>query len=78
MTLLARAAILAIRRYQRAGGGKGLLLVDCDFEPSCSEYARQAIERFGLLRGLRLALSRLGRCDGRNGHHRVADPVPKG
>jgi uncharacterized protein len=77
MTPFARAAILAIRRYQRAGGGRRLLLVDCDFEPSCSEYTRQAIERFGLLHGLRLGLARLRRCDGRNGHHRLPDPVPE-
>jgi uncharacterized protein len=77
MSPLARAAILAIEHYQRAGGGRGLLLVACDYEPSCSEYSRQAIERFGLVRGLRLGFARLRRCDGRNGHHPVADPVPE-
>lgn len=34
----------------------------CRFSPSCSEYARQAIVRYGLLRGGLLALWRLGRC----------------
>jgi putative membrane protein insertion efficiency factor len=34
----------------------------CRFHPSCSEYARLAIERDGLWRGGRLALRRLGRC----------------
>ena len=34
----------------------------CRFHPSCSEYARIAIERDGTWRGGRLALRRLGRC----------------
>jgi putative component of membrane protein insertase Oxa1/YidC/SpoIIIJ protein YidD len=51
--------------------------VACDYEPSCSEYTRQAIGRFGLIRGLRLGLARLRRCDGRHRHHRIADPVPE-
>jgi len=34
----------------------------CRFEPSCSCYAREAIIRHGVLRGIGLALGRLGRC----------------
>ena len=47
----------------------------CRFEPSCSEYALQAIRRFGPLRGGWLALRRLGRCNpwGPFG----SDPVPE-
>ena len=35
----------------------------CKYYPSCSEYAVQAIERFGILRGLVLAGWRLLRCN---------------
>ena len=35
----------------------------CKFYPSCSEYAVQAIVRFGILRGLVLAAWRLLRCN---------------
>lgn len=35
----------------------------CRFEPSCSEYALQAVSRFGAIRGGWLALKRLGRCN---------------
>lgn len=35
----------------------------CCFHPSCSEYARQAIERFGVVKGGFLATSRLLRCN---------------
>lgn len=46
----------------------------CRFHPSCSEYARQSVERFGPLAGTWLALRRLLRCHpwGGAGY----DPVP--
>jgi putative membrane protein insertion efficiency factor len=34
----------------------------CKFHPTCSEYAAQAVERFGVLKGSALALKRLLRC----------------
>jgi putative membrane protein insertion efficiency factor len=34
----------------------------CRFEPTCSIYAYQAVERFGVARGSWLALKRLLRC----------------
>lgn len=35
----------------------------CRYYPSCSEYAVQAVQRFGILRGLVLATWRLLRCN---------------
>ena len=35
----------------------------CKYEPSCSRYAIQAIKRYGVLRGLVLAVWRLLRCN---------------
>lgn len=34
----------------------------CRYEPSCSEYFRDAVERRGLARGLALGILRLARC----------------
>jgi putative membrane protein insertion efficiency factor len=61
VTSLRRLVILPIRAYQ-------LLLSPmtgdrCKYYPSCSEYAAQAVDRYGILRGLVLAGWRLLRCN---------------
>jgi putative membrane protein insertion efficiency factor len=65
-------ALLLIRVYRAALSP--LLGPACRFEPSCSAYAEEAIGRFGLRKGIRLALHRVLRC-----HPFAAagfDPVP--
>ena len=71
--LAARVCLLLIRFYQRAvSPGLGRV---CRFEPSCSHYSYEAIERHGLLRGVWLGVRRLLRCRpfGGSGY----DPVPE-
>jgi putative membrane protein insertion efficiency factor len=46
----------------------------CRFEPTCSDYAREAICRHGVVAGGRLALGRLLRCRPAGGWG--PDPVP--
>lgn len=49
--------------------------VRCRFEPSCSHYAQEAIEEWGVFRGILASLYRLARCHPfcEGGH----DPVKK-
>ena len=61
MTALRSLAVLPIRVYQRLLSP--MLGQRCRYYPSCSEYAAQAIGRFGILRGLVLAGWRLLRCN---------------
>jgi len=73
-----RLVLMSIRVYQvvvspllaaLAGPGAG-----CRFEPTCSRYFAEAVERFGALRGGWLGIKRLARCHPWGG--RGYDPVP--
>lgn len=73
-TVGVRAALFALNCY------KAYLSVffagSCRYEPSCSRYMYEAIERFGVARGVWLGLKRLLRChplSRRFGY----DPVPE-
>jgi uncharacterized protein len=52
--------LLTIRFYQRAISPA--LPSACRFQPTCSQYTYEAIERFGVWHGARLAVWRLLRC----------------
>ncbi len=69
-----RGALLALRFYKTYLSI--LFAGSCRFEPTCSRYAYEAIERFGVARGVWLGLKRLLRC------HPLSrkfgyDPVPE-
>tara|TARA_B100000886_G_C20005908_1_gene319958 strand:- start:16 stop:237 length:222 start_codon:yes stop_codon:yes gene_type:complete len=50
------------------------LPASCRFTPTCSDYAKEAIIKFGAVKGFFLAVRRFSACHpwGRRGH----DPVP--
>jgi putative membrane protein insertion efficiency factor len=56
-----RPALAAIRLYQRRVSGG--LPPACRFQPTCSHYAYEAIERYGALRGSVMAGWRILRCN---------------
>jgi len=61
MRALRVIATAPIRLYQRAISPA--LPSRCRYYPSCSEYAVQAVRRYGILRGVVLAAWRLLRCN---------------
>lgn len=69
MTIL---LLLPIKFYQNCISP--LTPPSCRFQPTCSEYARQAIIKHGPIKGLALAIWRILRCNpwGGSGY----DPVP--
>jgi putative membrane protein insertion efficiency factor len=71
-SVLTRTLVVLVRAYQRFGSP--LFPPSCRFTPTCSEYATQALTRYGFARGLLLSIRRVVRChpwaDGGD------DPVP--
>lgn len=72
MSLAARLLALPVRGYR-------LLFSpwvghNCRYQPTCSAYALEALEKHGAIKGGWLAIRRIGRCQpwGGNGY----DPVP--
>ncbi len=69
--MLKRPALALIRLYQRAISPS--LGAQCRYQPTCSAYSYEAIERFGVFRGGWMTIRRIGRCHpGRAGGY---DPV---
>jgi len=64
--------ILFVRTYQLLISP--LLGANCRFQPTCSHYMIDAIDRFGALKGTWLGLRRLSRCH--PWHEGGLDPVP--
>ena len=48
---------------------------NCRYTPTCSQYMKLAVERFGVFKGTILGIKRILRCNPWGGHG--YDPVPK-
>jgi hypothetical protein len=73
MSPVARMLHAGVRLYQRVTGGRPS---PCRFVPSCSNFALDALEAHGAVRGSSLTVRRLCRCHPWGGHG--WDPVPEG
>jgi uncharacterized protein len=73
MTPPTRLLTGGVRLYQRVMAGRPS---PCRYVPTCSNYALDAFERHGALRGSALVMRRMARCHPWGGHG--WDPVPEG
>jgi putative membrane protein insertion efficiency factor len=69
-----RLALFALRFYKAYLSM--LFAGNCRFQPTCSQYSYEAIERFGVARGAWLTLKRLARCQPLSRRFGY-DPVPE-
>ena len=68
--------LLALVRFYRAYISP-LTKPSCRFIPTCSEYALEAIEKYGAAKGAWLTIKRLSKCHPFHfGEHDFYDPVP--
>ena len=73
--MIARLLIALLRGYKKYISPH--LGHHCRFIPTCSQYAIEAIEKYGALKGGWLALKRISRCHPFHfGEHEFYDPVP--
>jgi putative membrane protein insertion efficiency factor len=72
MSLPARLLRGLVRLYQLARAGRPS---PCRYDPTCSNYALEALTKHGALRGTWLTIRRLSRCHPWGGHG--WDPVPE-
>jgi len=54
--------VLALLRFYKKNVSPGLPPA-CRFHPTCSEYAYEAIDKYGIIKGGRLAIWRILRCN---------------
>ena len=73
-SLPVRVCLLALRFYKTYLSI--LFAGSCRFDPTCSQYAYEAIERFGVARGIWLGVARLLRCQPLSRRFGY-DPVPE-
>lgn len=73
MSPAALALHAVVRAYRWIAAGRPS---PCRFDPSCSTYALESLERHGAIRGSWLTIRRLGRCHPWGGTG--WDPVPTG
>ncbi|MDD3086979.1 MAG: membrane protein insertion efficiency factor YidD [Candidatus Omnitrophica bacterium] len=58
--MLKRTALFLVKGYQALS--RWALPPSCRFVPSCSEYTKQAIVKYGLLKGILKGVRRISSC----------------
>lgn len=72
--MIKKLLILCIRGYQKYLSPLKSPMYRCIYTPTCSQYAVEALKKYGVVKGLWLSVRRILRCHpwGRGGY----DPVP--
>jgi putative membrane protein insertion efficiency factor len=75
--LTARIYLRAVGVYQRDIHPVTSRWIRCRYSPTCSHYSVEAVQRFGIYKGIGLTIKRLASCNG-SVPSGTYDPVPPG
>ncbi len=67
--------LFLIRTYRKSGGSRRWFGIECNFEPTCSLYTYEAIEKFGLFKGISMGRNRIKCCNQKDTICKCIDPV---
>lgn len=67
--------LFLIRYYRNSGGSIRWFGVECNYEPSCSLYTYEAIEKYGSVKGIKLGRRRIKSCTSNNSICKCIDPL---
>ena len=73
--LSAKVYIGSVHAYQRLGRPVTNRFIRCRYTPTCSEYSIQAVEKYGIARGMVMTVRRLASCR-KSVKMGTVDPVP--
>jgi hypothetical protein len=71
----ARVYLEAVRLYQADLHPFTSRFIRCRYNPTCSHYSTEAVQRFGIVKGLRLTVKRIASCN-KSVSIGTYDPVP--
>ena len=77
MKIISNLLVTFIEKYQSQNKYGSYFYVDCNFEPSCSEYTKLCIKRFGSIKGCILGFRRIRKCKNKDLIEKFYDPAPK-
>jgi uncharacterized protein len=61
--MLSRLLIIGVRGYQKFISPIKPKKIKCRFHPTCSQYAIDAIRKYGAIKGVKKTINRLKRCN---------------
>ena len=71
---MTRVLVLLVKIYKQAIS-PALPFNHCRYYPTCSDYAIEALQKFGVVKGIWLSVKRIARCHPYS-KHELYDPIP--
>lgn len=73
--MLSKLFIKLIEYYQSMDKEGTIFDIECNFVPSCSEYAKLSLSKYGLFKGLYFSMIRIKKCNNKDLFEKIYDPL---